>query len=57
MKEIRYKNPQIFNRMDIQESRENDYLVYTDTELEHDTVKYTEGLENNTNRKRTNIIS
>ena len=29
----------------------------TDTDMEHDNVRYTEELENNTNKKITNVIS
>ena len=42
--------------MDKQESRENGYLVDTDTEMEHCTVHDTEELESNTNKKLTNVI-
>ena len=50
------ENTQIFNRIDTQESIENDDIVDTDTDIEQDTVHNTEELENDTNKNLTNVI-
>ena len=44
------ENTPTFNKIGNQYTRENDDLVDTDTDLEHDTVHDTKDLENNINK-------
>ena len=51
------ENTTTVNMINTQECREDDYLVDTDTDLEHATVHDTEDVENTINKNLTTVIA